>query len=297
MALDKKLELLDSYIANRMSPSERASFEQDIQADPSLLQEFHLQNEIVEGIRKARMAELKAMLSNVPIPATGISDISTTTKVVAGAIGVGIIATTAFFLSNSETSSPLPLEESRKEQITIVAEPEKETVTSVESLTQQEEVIESSVRTERKENTQVKSQEVKTTASLPVVTESSKVIRPSVNSFDAEDDSNNDVSNAPHLQSENKPTLTSSKIVAETDNTNKKYKFHYQLHSDRLILYGDFEHSLYEIIEVFNENKVTAFLYFKENYYLLTEEAGKIKQLVPIKDEVLLQKLKEYQQR
>lgn len=298
MALDKKLELLDSYIANKMSPTERASFEQDIQADPTLLQEFHLQQEIIEGIRKARVAELKAMLSNVAIPTGGISEISTTTKVILGALGVAAIATTAFFLTRSETPATTPSEEFNKESVMIITEPNEETDVTIEPSTQKES-SESSDVIEKERVALPKNNEgtSSTKTSSTLEKEASKVIKPSFDTFDSEDASEKSEAAPINHHSEVKAPVASSKIVAETDNTNKKYKFHYQLQSDRLILYGDFENSLYEIIEVFNENKVTAFLYFKDSYYLLTEDAGKIKQLLPITDEVLLQKLKEYQQR
>jgi hypothetical protein len=47
-------------------------------------------------------------------------------------------------------------------------------------------------------------------------------------------------------------------------------------------------------MEFFSDEKRTAFLYYKENYYLLEEKDFTIRPLTPIADPALLKKLKEY---
>jgi hypothetical protein len=76
--------------------------------------------------------------------------------------------------------------------------------------------------------------------------------------------------------------------------TNKKYNYHYQFKDGKLFLYGPFEKELYEIMEFFNEEKRTLFLYHNENYYLLKDNSTSLKPLNPIQDTELLNKLKEY---
>jgi hypothetical protein len=76
--------------------------------------------------------------------------------------------------------------------------------------------------------------------------------------------------------------------------TDKKYNFHYQFKDDKLYLYGSFEKNLYEIMEFFSGNKRTMFLFYKDNYYLLNEEDQTVKALAPIKDQALLEKLRDY---
>jgi hypothetical protein len=88
--------------------------------------------------------------------------------------------------------------------------------------------------------------------------------------------------------------LSKSSIVVEVDNSNKKFNFHYQFKNGKLYLFGTFEKNLYEIMEFFSGNKRTVFLFYKDNYYLLSEENDTIKPLAPINDPTLLQKLKDY---
>ncbi len=87
MAAEKDFELVDAYLANRMTVEERAAFEQKIASEPALQKEVALQQTIVASVRKARAAELKAMLNNVPI-----SPIGTTTLVSKVAIGIAVTA-------------------------------------------------------------------------------------------------------------------------------------------------------------------------------------------------------------
>ncbi|HET9487342.1 MAG TPA: hypothetical protein VFO54_07910, partial [Chryseosolibacter sp.] len=85
-----------------------------------------------------------------------------------------------------------------------------------------------------------------------------------------------------------------SSLVVETDGSNTRYSFHYQFTEDKLLLYGPFEPHLYEILELNVGGKRTVFLYYKDQYYGLQEADGKVRSLDPVKDPVLLQKLKEY---
>src|SRR5688572_29250549 len=67
MAVEKDFELLDDYVSNRMSGDERSAFEQKLETDAELKQELKTQQDLVEGLRKARMLELKSMLNNIPV--------------------------------------------------------------------------------------------------------------------------------------------------------------------------------------------------------------------------------------
>ena len=58
-------ELIDDYLTNRLTESERVAFEQQVASDPSLKADVELQKNILQGIKNARAAELKAMLNNI----------------------------------------------------------------------------------------------------------------------------------------------------------------------------------------------------------------------------------------
>jgi hypothetical protein len=90
-----------------------------------------------------------------------------------------------------------------------------------------------------------------------------------------------------------KSTGTVSHIAVETEASNAKYHFHYQFINSKLVLYGAFDKSLYEILEINGEHR-TVFLFYKGSYYLLNEKESHVTPLEAIKDAALLRRLKEY---
>jgi hypothetical protein len=87
--------------------------------------------------------------------------------------------------------------------------------------------------------------------------------------------------------------ISATNVDVEIDSSNKKYDFHYQFASNKLMLYGSFDKSLYELIEINGEN-AALFLFYKEQYFLLDQKQEKIVALKAIKDAGLIKKLKEY---
>ncbi len=59
------------------------------------------------------------------------------------------------------------------------------------------------------------------------------------------------------------------------------------------MLYGPFDKSLYEILEIHGDSHAV-FLWYKDNYYKLDEQQHNITRLEPITDATLVKKLKEY---
>src|SRR5690606_12674271 len=96
MANERDLELLDDYLANRMDEGNRAAFEQKLKADPDLQQEFTMQKTVIEGIKSARIAELKSMLNNVPVPPAGNALAS---KIFMAAAVTLVVAAAAYWLT------------------------------------------------------------------------------------------------------------------------------------------------------------------------------------------------------
>src|SRR5260221_14225545 len=97
-------ELIDDYLTNRLGEQERVSFEQRLGSDPALKADVDLQKHIVAGVKKARAAELKAMLNNGPVGG-GFSSRAMAGKIAGGVIAVGIVATSLYFYL-TPTGSP-----------------------------------------------------------------------------------------------------------------------------------------------------------------------------------------------
>lgn len=294
MASERDFELLDDYLANRLSGEEKASFERRMETDSDLKNEFKLQQSLIEGIKRARVVQLKATLNNVAVPSIG-PQTSVVTKIATSLVVAGVVGTGLYFFLNSEDKEkvveqqivnddkkaaekePEPL----REQVT--ADPDAATIapgTSESSIVKKKEEI----LREKKTTTQAASQE-----------QANEPAQRKLDVFDPTEDG--EIGRASTRESDGKSgagTVKNTTIAVEIDNSNKKFNFHYQFKDDKLFLYGSFEKNLYEIMEFFgDDNKRTVFLFYKDNYYLLNEENQKIKPLVPITDQTLIKKLKE----
>jgi hypothetical protein len=88
--------------------------------------------------------------------------------------------------------------------------------------------------------------------------------------------------------------ISVAKIEVNVNSSEKKFKSHYQFSNGKLILYGNFDNGLYEIIEVNAQESRSLFLYYKASYYLLDEAKTEITLLKEISDPVLIQKIKAF---
>ncbi|MFN7494131.1 MAG: anti-sigma factor family protein, partial [Cyclobacteriaceae bacterium] len=97
------IELMDDYLTNRLSDSDKAAFENQMATDPALKAEVELQKQIIESVRKARAAELKTMLNQVPVSAP-VSFSLPVMRMAASIVGAGamILAFSYYFNYSSE---------------------------------------------------------------------------------------------------------------------------------------------------------------------------------------------------
>jgi hypothetical protein len=279
-------ELIDDYLTNRLGEQERVTFEQRVGSDPALQADVELQKHILEGVKKARAAELKAMLNNVPVGG-GFSSGLTAGKIAAGVVVAGLVATCIYlYVKPSETPAGGPSVIS-KNQTAPPASTEKATTltpaTPLQPATDQSLIVDPR----------------KAKANPPKKKKSSKPVETPQSKIEVVDPSDELVDNsAKEADAGNgqKSSITTSHIAVETNTSSKKYNFHYQFNRGQLVLYGPFDKSLYEILEIHGDQHAV-FLFYKENYYLLDEKQKKIAELQSIRDSTVLKKLKEYRGR
>jgi hypothetical protein len=288
MASERDLELLDDYLSNKLSANEKVAFEEALQKDASLNKAYLSQRRVVEGIKQARVAQLKQMLNNVPvssIPQGGTSPLAQAGAwiLVAGLVGTGLYF---YFRDDAKEVTPITTQE--------VTTPAPEKIQEQDASRNQTDLADTQATSKPK--TEVKAQPA--ASDQPAATDTQKVedkaITPGARDvFDPSEDSKS--SNVPAATSDNvkSSTAVTPSIAMETI-ANSKFHFDYQFKENKLFLYGVFEKNLYEIMEFFSNNKRTMFLYYKDNYYLLNEEDDKVKPLTPITDAALLKKLKDY---
>jgi len=271
-----QFELTEDYLTNRLDEGARKAFEQQMQGDLQLQAEVKMQQGIIEGVKSARAAELKAMLNNVPIG--GATSGAVTGKIAIATISTVIIGTALYFgLRSNPAEQPLAEPPAMEESINQDLEPEQaEPITElVEEATQQETKVAKNAP-----------------ATKSIVT---KPVPPKIDvmdmTADMEDNKNKEEAPVPKLSGN--PQISASSLEVETDNTNKNYSFHYQFKDGKLLLYGPFDASLYEIIEI-NGGSHHVFLYYKNSYYHLDELEQHITPLIMIRDIELLAKLEQF---
>lgn len=277
--------MLDDYLANRLDEQQKSAFEQKLNSDSALRNEYQVQQQLITSIKKMRAAELKAMMSNIPVPSGASTGTTIGTKIALWTGVAAIIATGVYFYLSDEQTEHLPAD-------TTVPQTEEPvpSVTGEQITEKDEEPSESSqepASTEQKPSGTPKAIK-KDSHAAPVASD------PKIEVFDPSDEADPVSSESEELAKNDVKVKEAPSIDVEIDSHNKKYNFHYQFREGRLLLYGPFEKNLYEILEFFNDNKRTIFLFYKDQYYHLNEDNGKLKPLSPITDQVLIKKLREY---
>ncbi len=273
------IELIDDYLTSRLNEQDRKSFEQQMASDSALKADVELQKEIIQGLKTVRVAELKAMLNKVPIGAPAI--FFSPLRIAAGLIGTAVLTAGLYFYFEKNAS----------------LNPEQISSSLVDSIQQKEqnnsEVAVDSVAMESDKEIQVidnkgKVADVKTDDNH--VTPDSKESKPVIDLIDpTEEVTDNEVTIEKAVT--NGSIISVARIEVNVISSERKLKSHYQFNNGKLILYGNFDSGLYEIIEVNAENSRSLFLYYKTSYYLLDDAKKEVTPLKEISDPVLVQKL------
>ena len=265
MAVEKDFEQLDDYLTNRLSEGERSAFEAKMEGDPELKQEYQFQQELIEGLRNNRIAELKQMLNNTPIPAFQAGESGLMTNVIATAAVVGLVATGAYFLFTAE--EPGSISNVQNEQPTEITTPVEDQDTIGSGSDNDNSGVTTPIDTKKE-----------TVTSSP----KSRTVEDAARARERE-----------LIKIVNSTFITSNTEVITQSNFGA-YNFHYAFEKKKLVLYGSFEPNQYQILEFITKDEHIFFLSYKSKYYLLDEHAQAPAPLLPIKDAQLQKKLREF---
>jgi hypothetical protein len=252
-----------------------------------------MQKAISETVKKARVAELKSMLSQVPVPAAGVEfslgiSVAKIAATVAGA--AAIVAGSVYYLNQADHKSQVKtVKDSILDKIEIPT-------SSLPVISPKEDSVENASEKGTEELKQSSnSQGNKPQAKSKTSTKSAPVSKPKIDAFDASKELTNEPKSKETVENHS-AQVVASRIPVETNDANRKYTFHYQFANGTLILYGAFDKGLYEVLEV-TGNAHSLFLYYKDGFYLLNEKQKQVLPLQPITDPLLISKLKEYRSR
>lgn len=279
-------ELIDDYLTNHLGDAEKVAFEKQLASDPSLKADVALQKHILEGVKKARAAELKAMLQKVPVGGSASFNFPML-RMAAGVVGAGLlIAALSFYFKNGKEVPNMSssIEDSINKTDPKDFEPlEEPTVAPIQP-------------TENKEKKATETLDKKLNNSKKESVKPTEQVTPKVDVIDPSDEMIDNNEKSTIAKETSKSAITASHIEVDVDSANKKYSFHYQFSKGKLMLYGSFDKALYEILEINGESH-SVFMFYKDNYYLLNEKQTSITLLEPIKDKSLIAKLSEYKAR
>jgi hypothetical protein len=278
----ENFDLIDDYLRGRLSGHEKEAFEKQLQADPSLQGEIDLQQQLIEGIKKARISQLKTMLSQVPVTGAMTSSAGLSAgQIAAGVITSAIVATgTLLYFHPWKTADNV---DAKTEQPVI------ETVAPKTEPKGEMKALEPAA-----ENKKSVATETETKKSDKTVTPKVQTVRPDIQVVDPTTElADNPSSNEKAKVDRNLGAISDSNIEVDHVSNDRQHAFHYQFSQGKLILYGKFDKALYEIIEV-NGSSHSVFLFYKDAYYALDEKETAITPLTPIRDKELVQKQKDY---
>ena len=279
----KHIDKVAAYFDNELSEAEKQDFLKELEANPELKSEFEFQQQVVEGIQAARKAELKAMLDNVPVASVGTSSTSIIYKAILGGAATILVGTGIYwyyFSSNTPAESvqePVTIEYTDKEQV-------------VEIDNSDVNLEDNNIESQQNAHSEADNKRSSKVENKPSGT-------PKVNMPEMPDTDDGFASKTLPEESLEVPKTVrnasvnlNSKIDVEVK-MKKKYDFHYQFASGKLVLYGDFDDSLFEVLELNVQDESTLYLFYKSNYYYLNDRSGEISELEAVKDEPLKEKL------
>ena len=289
-------EAIAQYLTRRMSEVERSAFEQKISESPQLAQKIEFEKQIAQGIKNYKKGILKSRLDQLELGPSIVETTSITTKTILAGITVIVIGGLSYFMltpdeilviENQETMIGTDgMTEDKNAKISL------EIDTTYAMLSDKKEDERTSSITKDIENTTVKvstKQSKKESKSDKVILQAEvEVVLPDMDgteiSFDETFDSLQDFSDDLMKNQAQVNSVPELEIEIEMKKT-KKLKYIYV--GEKLILIGDFSASPYQIIEDNTIAEKKLYLYFEQEYYVLTVTSEK-KALIPVRDIRLL---------
>lgn len=281
--------LVNKYLDSNMSGSEKFIFEEQLTSDPLLKAEFDHQNEIIHGLKEYRKMQLKTRLDNVTINPgiLGVISQSTTVKTLSYVVTSILVGTGSYmYFANEEVVHVnMPVIESKLEFVTPEISPfpfdmqldYRYAKTAKPSLwiEEPEEAPEKeSLKKEQANTIDFNVPEVKDGVEEDVIPEPDQILEKVI------------TQNVPFTEA-----VKIDKVDIENIVTNR-YKFHYKLDNNKLYLYGKFEASPYEIIEINSYQAKKLFFYYNGQYYRLHQDINDISPLIKIQDQKVINELR-----
>ena len=260
--------------------------------------EFQFQQDVISSVKDYRIAQLKARLNNILIPAPNniVSTNLAALKIAGSLLLISAIGTGGYLYyqnqvntqSTGATANPNQIELSEEDLIdyTIIEEVPKPPQIQTENTEPQATKESSSVSPEL-------STPSSTNTSQPQnITREPRSVQPTIiEGFqDEESFPNEDEVGLPNI-SLNEKNIEEITQVEVSNTVDGKHSFHYQHYNNKLFLYGDFNNIPYEILELNNAKGRKLYLFYQGEFYDIKSDQEEIAPLVEIKDRKLFNQL------
>ena len=286
-------ERIEAYFNNELPESDKQQLLQDIDSDASLKSEFQFQENVIDGIKDYRKKELIARLDNIQIASTGQSILLKTI----GIAGIATVATvgTYMWLNRPEDQPVINEEVNNIEQ--LAAQPAETRDVAVEeiagNLIVEKEKANEEMVAEANNVPSDGSADRASSADTPDKDDSTvvpNILIPEVEEPESGNSLNVDEDlNAPEAMASSAIRLRTSTDVEIK--LSKKYDFHYQVKNGGLTLFGKFNDSPFEVIELKTNQGINSYLYFEEHFYSLANVSDEIMPLRQIVNKALIKEL------
>jgi hypothetical protein len=282
--------LVTKYLEGGMTGSEQYIFEDQLTSDPLLKTEFEHQNEIVNGLKEFRKTQLKTRLNNLTVGPgiIGVLSQSVSMKTLSYVVTSILIGAGSYYYFNSPRKPKavnLSYVESRLDFLLPEIDYSNNAVDLSYKYNQNTDLTEWIIEEETKKNGEAEEQTNKISLidfSVPEV----------------HDDVSTDDPPEPEQILEKAVARSESFVAAgefskvDIENVvNNRYKFHYKLDNNKLYLYGKFEASPYEIIEINSFQSKKLFFYYNRNYFKLNQNVNDISPLLKIENPEIITEL------
>lgn len=288
MGINKYSSQLEAYFSGTMSETDRILFEARVESNPALKTEFERQNDIVEGLKAHRTAELKTRLNNISVEPTLIGALMQGSLIKPLTYGVTalMIASGSYFFYNKEAAIQYHIEAlNSKTEYALESSLSPLAFNTLdyrfEGNMQIMDYVDATPVLKKREISQKTEAAAKNLAfEVPEVAslqeESFDGMATDINAMDRIEQ----VSGISEVDKVNIQTINS-----------RKYNFHYRLEDNRLFLYGKFSESPYEIIEISTPGNKKLFFYYHGDFYQLRKNASSITPLSKIENRELIHEL------
>jgi len=278
-------EQIESYFSGEMQGADRLVFEGRVASDPVLKEEFEVQNEIVESLKAHRKAELKTRLSSISVEPSllgGLLQSSLLKPIVYAVTGVAITAGSYLYVTN------------RQEQTFYINNLDSKSSYLIDNVIEINDHPELSYRYEYK--TVKLPESVEEERLVKKVSQEKKAIQFEVPNIDDQTSKDEFASNS-MLIFEGAKSIDQVPSVSKIDKVSiqtiysRRYNFHYRMEDNRLYLYGKFDESPYEIIEINSPGNKKLFFYYDGAFFGLNKNAVSVTPLSKIQNQKTIEEL------